>query len=263
MKTWCLLLTALIAIGCQTSPSGRRQLTALPEEQMTEMGEQAFSELKSAMSISKDPAVNNYVLCIADALLSSLGEQSSQWEVVVFNENSANAFALPGNKIGVHTGILKVAQNQDQMAAVLGHEIAHVKAQHSNERVSQLLLSQGGLSLLGLILSEKDGSSYQNIMGAIGVGLQFGVLMPYSRRQESEADLLGLEYMARSGFRPDASITLWENMSKTAGSEPPEFLSTHPSHGTRISQLRENMASAQAKFQSAHTSPNCKPPQTD
>jgi predicted Zn-dependent protease len=257
MKNFLLGLFLLLAVGCQTSPSGRKQLTALPEDQMVQMGHQAFDELKRTMTISRDPAANSYVQCVCQHLLNTLGEKKSDWEVVVFEEASANAFALPGNKIGVHTGLLEVAKNQDQLAAVIGHEIAHVKARHGNERASQQLLSQGGLSLLSVILSEKSGANYQYIMGAIGLGLQYGVLMPYSRNQESEADILGLDYMARAGFRPAESITLWQNMESAGGKGPPEFLSTHPSHGTRITQLRKNLDSAQAKYEQSKNNPNC------
>ncbi|MGD8875104.1 MAG: M48 family metallopeptidase, partial [Gammaproteobacteria bacterium] len=167
-------------------------------------------------------------------------EVSGNWEVVVFNDSDANAFALPGGKIGVYTGLLKVAENQDQLATVIGHEVAHVLARHSNERVSQKFAVEQGLSLISAIANPQSGTG-QTLMGLLGVGAQYGVLMPYSRIQESEADILGLDLMARAGFDPRESTRLWINMGRAGGGQPPEFLSTHPSHSTRISDLNAHM----------------------
>ena len=252
-----LLIVGLLSMnGCSKSPMGRRQLTMMPANQMDQMGVQAFENQKKNLPISRDPAANRMVRCVSDMLTKRV---RGNWEVVVFNEKSPNAFALPGGKIGVHTGLLKVAQNQHQLAAVIGHEIAHVLAQHSNERVSQQFAVQGSLALTEALAGVTTGTG-QTLMGLLGVGAQYGILMPYGRSQESEADLIGLDLMADSGFDPRESVALWVNMGKTGGAKPPEFLSTHPSHGTRITDLRARMPSAVQKWNQAKAhgrNPSC------
>jgi len=181
--------------------------------------------------------------------------------VVVFKDDAANAFALPGGKIGVYTGMLKVAENQDQLATVIGHEVAHVQAHHANERVSQSLLVREGVNLIGAIASPQSGAG-QSLMGMLGVGAQYGILMPFSRVQESEADMHGLDLMARAGFDPRESVQLWQNMSKADKQQPPEFLSTHPSNSTRISDLIARLPHALPLMNQARQRglrPACKP----
>jgi predicted Zn-dependent protease len=253
-----ILLAAAGLYGCATSPTGRAQLMLLPDAEMNQMGLQAFENLKQETPVDTDATTNRYVNCVAQAITREVG---GSWEVVVFEDESANAFALPGGKIGVHTGLLKVAKNQDQLATVLGHEVAHVLARHSNERASQQLAVEQGLSLATAI-SNTQTATGQMLMAALGVGAQYGILMPYSRVQESEADRLGLDLMARAGFDPAQSIELWKNMSAAGGEQPPEFLSTHPSHSTRISDLRAHLPAAQQLQRTARQQgkrPACKP----
>lgn len=245
------LLTA-----CATSPLGRTQLAILPEAQLDQMGLQAFDELKAKKPLVTDRAANDYVRCVAYGIT---GEAGGQWEVAVFDDKSANAFALPGGKIGVYSGLLKVAQNQHQLAAVIGHEVAHVLAKHSNERVSQEFAVQSGISLIQAI-SAPQSAMGQTLMGLLGVGAEFGILLPYSRLQESEADLFGLELMARAGFDPRQSIDLWINMGNAGGGQPVEFMSTHPSHATRIQELEKHMQRALLLLQQAQAAgkyPRC------
>lgn len=227
------------------------------------MGEQAFEEMKAKEPIETDAATTEYVRCVADALTRKIDAQETRWEVVVFKDESANAFALPGGNIGVHTGLLRVAKTQDQLAAVLGHEIAHVTQQHANERVSQALLAEGGLSAASLALGG-EGQGHDVLMAALGLGAQYGVLMPFSRSQESEADVLGLEYMARAGFDPRGAVELWQNMSAAAGGgAPPEFLSSHPSHESRIEELEEKLPAALQRYEAARAAgaaPRCARP---
>jgi predicted Zn-dependent protease len=182
----------------------------------------------------------------------------SSWEVVVFEEESANAFALPGGKIGVHTGLLDVATNQHQLATVLGHEVAHVLAEHGNERVSTQLATQGGLELIQAI-SGPASPTKNAALAALGLGAQVGVLLPFSRAQESEADTIGLELMARAGFDPRQGPVLWENMSRQGG-QPPEFLSTHPSGDTRIRSLEAQVPEVMPVYERARSAgrrPSC------
>ena len=183
------------------------------------------------------------------------------WEITVFQDQSANAFALPGGKIGVHTGLLDVAANPDQLAAVIGHEIAHVQADHGNARMSAAYATQTGLALAQMIAGAAS-QEKQQLLSLLGLGAQVGVLLPYGRSQESEADRLGLEYMARAGFDPRESVNLWRNMAQAGGSKTPEFLSTHPSHGTRIENLQADMAGAVNLYEKARAqgkTPTCQP----
>ena len=169
---------------------------------------------------------------------------------MVFEDDQANAFALPGYKIGVYTGLLKYAKNQDQLAAVMGHEVAHVIAEHGNERVSNQMATQAGLSIAAVLLGTEPDDNTALIMAGLGLGAQYGVILPFSRSHESEADLIGLDLMARAGFNPQESVTLWQNMSQS-GLSPPEFMSTHPSSDTRIEQLRERIPQVQPAYQQA------------
>ena len=234
-----LIYLALLA-GCATSPAGRSQLILLPESEMTQLGAQAFTNIRKETPVAKNARTNRYVDCVAGAITRQVG---GSWEVLVFSDDEANAFALPGGKIGVNTGLLKVAKNQDQLATVIGHEVAHVQSRHSNERVSQQFAVEQGLGLINA-LGNPASPTGQALMGLLGVGAQYGVLLPYSRIQESEADRLGLDLMAKSGFNPRESIALWENMARAGGAQPPEFLSTHPSHSTRISDLNARIPAA-------------------
>lgn len=219
---------------------------------MAQMGVTAYSEMKGQLPVERDTGTNAYVRCVAGAITGALGSggSSAQWEVTVFRDDSANAFALPGGKIGVHTGLLKVAKDQDQLAAVIGHEVAHVLARHANERVSTNAVAQTGLQA-AQILAGANTPAKQQLFGLLGVGTQVGVLLPFSRAQEREADLLGLDLMARAGFDPRASVPLWQNMASAGGGRGPEFLSTHPSHGTRISALQARLPQALPVYEQA------------
>lgn len=255
---------ALLAAACATSATGRKQLLLMPEDEVRSMGEQAFVNVKKESPAAEEPVTNAYVQCVVGALLSAIGAKASDWEVVVFDDDTVNAFALPGGKVGVYTGILKVAKNQDQLAAVVGHEIAHVTQRHGNERVSQAFVAEEGLAVASAALGG-SGKEHDLAMAALGVGAQYGALMPFGRAQESEADAVGLDYMARAGFDPEAAVALWENMSLATGKGPPEFLSTHPSHQTRISDIQKRLPSAVAESQSARAkgdAPRCASPAT-
>jgi len=249
-----LLLAALA--GCTTSPTGRSQLLVFPAEELDSMGIKAFDEMRAQLTVEEDAAINAYVRCVANAITDELPDKSAQWEVVVFKDDDPNAFALPGGKMGVYTGMLKVAENQDQLAAVLGHEVGHVLAQHGNERMSQQQLTN-------VALAAAAGSGYVDSasMQALGLGAQIGILLPYSRSHESEADVIGLDLMAEAGFDPRESVQLWKNMGKAGGGAPPEFMSTHPAGSTRIDKLLSQMADALHTYNDARArgnKPQCK-----
>jgi predicted Zn-dependent protease len=255
------LLVALIS-SCAKSSTGRSQIMLYSPKQLDEMGSSSFEELKKKEKINQDPAINQFVQCVANAIIEQVPQSvhEGSWEVVVFDSEQVNAFALPGGKIGVYTGLLKVTDNQHQLAAVIGHEVGHVIEQHSNERLSSNSLAQTGLVLASAVLEANDVKARQQWMAGLGLGLQYGVLMPYSRSHESEADIVGEDLMAKSGFDPSASIELWKNMAKASGQQPPEWLSTHPSHTTRIQQLTEHLPVAKQYYKQAKQKPQCRKP---
>lgn len=240
MKQVIAAVTLLILTSCAThqSPTGRGQTLLFSSQQMDKMGAESFAEMKKQQSLSKNKKLNQYVVCVADRITSVLPGQQPKWEVVLFESEQVNAFALPGGHIGVYTGLLKVATNQDQLATVLGHEVAHVLANHSNEQVSRAQMTGVGMQLADVALNAGGVSNKDLYMSALGLGAQVGFILPYGREQESEADLMGIELMARAGFDPRQSISLWQNMAKAGGDQGPELLSTHPSHGRRIADLQ-------------------------
>lgn len=248
----------VILLSCATSPLGRRQFVLLDDTQLDEMGVQAFDNIKRETPIENDPRKNQYVNCITQAILEANQSVAAPWEVLVFQDKTANAFALPGRKVGVYTGMLEIANTPDRLAAVIGHEIAHVLSKHGNERVSQEFAVEQGLALVEAI-AQPSTQNGQMLMGLLGVGTTVGLLLPYSRIQESEADIMGLNLMANAGFNPQESVALWQNMSKQ-GEEFPEFLSTHPAHATRIRDLQGAMNQAMQLYQQAqanHKRSNC------
>ena len=254
-KLASILIISTLTFGiaaCATSPEGRKQLKLVSTEQMDAMGIQSFEQMKQDAPISQDKNMQQYVNCVANKIIPHVKQNPnpSAWEVVVFEDDQANAFALPGYKIGVYTGLLKYAKNQDQLAAVMGHEVAHVIAEHGNERVSNQMATQAGLSIAAVLLGTEQDDNTALIMAGLGLGAQYGVILPFSRSHESEADLIGLDLMAKAGFDPKESVTLWQNMAQS-GLSPPEFMSTHPSSDTRIKQLRERIPQVQPTYQQA------------
>lgn len=249
--TLCLIISLALS-SCATSPEGRTQLKLIPDEQMDVMGAQSFEQIKQQTPLTKDQNIQQYVLCIANKIIPQVSQNPNPkgWEVQVFEDAQANAFALPGYKIGVYTGLLKYAKNQDQLATVMGHEVAHVIAKHGNERVSSQMATEAGLSIAAAILGAEQNDNNAMILAGLGLGVQFGITLPFSRKHESEADLIGLELMAKAGFNPEESVPLWINMSQS-GATPPEFMSTHPSSDTRIKQLKERIPKAKMDFQKA------------
>lgn len=244
MYRWLFLgLAVLLLSACAVSPTGRQQLLALPAQQLDRMGSTAFQQMVRQEQVLSDRRVNAQVSCIAQAVVAPL--QRGGWQVAVFADDSANAFALPGGYIGVNSGMLDFVENQDQLAAVLAHEVGHVLAQHHNERASQQVLLETGLGLAGA------GGINPTALQALGLGAQFGILLPYSREHESEADVIGLDLMARAGFDPRQSLQLWANMARRERGQPAEFLSTHPSHQTRLRTLEASLGPALATYEAA------------
>jgi len=251
-----MLAIAILAIlcisGCQTSALGRSQFKMMSETDMDQMGAAAFTELSKQTPPSRDARENAMVTCVANAITGSLvgSNSNTRWEVRVFADETPNAFALPGGKIGVNTGLLQVARTQGQLGAVIGHEVVHVIEGHANERVSAEIASQTALQAVSVV-ADASNPMYGQMVGLLGAGVQVGVMLPFGRKQEREADLLGLDLMATAGFDPRESIALWQNMAKAGGGQPPEFLSTHPSHGTRIRDLEQRIPIAMPLYEEA------------
>ncbi|HEX4871639.1 MAG TPA: M48 family metallopeptidase [Nevskiaceae bacterium] len=244
------LIAALVVAACGTSPLGRRQLKLVSDEQVTQMGVATYRELQKKEPATRDSRQSGYVQCVANLITREVPGMNwnvpipSSWEVTTFQSDDVNAFALPGGKIGVYTGLLKIAENQDQLAAVVGHEVAHVLAGHSNERVSSSMAGELGT----MAASAVTGISPE----VLGLATQTLLLLPYSRAHETEADLLGLDLMAKAGFDPRQSINLWQNMGRASGGQkPPEMLSTHPSDQTRIGNLSGRLSVALPLYEQA------------
>lgn len=260
LKYWLLILTCLLVASCAKSPTGRNTIKLFSTSQLNEMGSQAFTSLKEESTISTKAIQNDYVQCVANNIIAQVPKKTfpGEWEVVVFEDEQINAFALPGGKIGVYTGLLKVAENQHQLAAVIGHEVGHVIAEHGNERMSSNTIVGVGLEVTSQVLGAQQVAHNQQIMAAIGLGVQVGFQLPFSRTHESEADVIGLDLMAKAGFDPRQSVNLWENMDKASGGNSNlEFLSTHPSPTSRIKQLENNMNNANVLYRTAKVKPDC------
>lgn len=236
----CGMLTVLL-IGCATSPMERRQVVLYSDAELARQGTQAYQQMRAEVPLATDRRQIDFVECVTDYIVAALDEEQrggQQWEVTLFEQDSANAFALPGGKMGVYTGLLRVTENQHQLAAVMAHEVSHVLARHSNERASQSTLIG-----IGRVVAQVAGVS-DTTLQAIDLGTQLGLFLPFNRAQESEADKVGILLMAEAGFDPRESITLWQNMEADGGARPPEFLSTHPSPSTRMRDLNALMEPA-------------------
>ncbi|MGF1607938.1 MAG: M48 family metallopeptidase [Kiloniellales bacterium] len=235
--------TMLVLAACETAPvTGRQQLILLPDSQAAEMGAAAYADIKQETRVSDNAQMNRSVREIGQRIAAVSGQPDLAWEFTVFEDDTPNAFALPGGKVGVNTGLFKVAKNDHQLAAVMGHEVAHAIAKHSNERISQQILLQTGLAGL----SATGGAQYAEIAAQLAT---LGVVLPFSRSQESEADEIGLILMAKAGYDPRQAVNLWQNFAAAGGQRPPEFLSTHPEPGNRIAHLQQVMPNALAIYE--------------
>ena len=233
--------------------TGRVSHVAMSTEQETALGLQSYQQvLSQSRTIDSGPELEA-VKRVTSRLASATGKAGGNfdWRVSLVNDGQQNAFCLPGGKVVVYTGILPVTQNEAGLATVLGHEMAHATSRHGAQRVLQQNLAQTAMTGIAVSLSDMDYDQQRAIMGALGAGAQYGVLMPFSRKDESEADHVGLIYMARAGFDPRESLRFWQRMEQAGREQPPEFMSTHPSHGTRIQQLQALMPKALEEYNRA------------
>ena len=230
--------------------TGRASHVGMSTREEALLGLQGYEQvLAQSESIDSGPELE-MVRRVSSRLASATGKVSGDfdWQVSLIRSPQVNAFCLPGGKIVVYTGILPITQNEPALATVLGHEMAHATSRHGSQRVLEQNLAQTALTGVAMSLSDMDYDKQRAVMGALGAGTQFGVLMPFSRKHESEADAIGLLYMGRAGYDPRESIRFWQRMENVGGPQPPEFLSSHPSHGTRIQQLEAEMPKALEEY---------------
>lgn len=246
-----LIFFFLWCSGCYTVPkTGRSSLSFVSQKKLATAAETEFSKIKMQKSISANPDYNARVQKVGKRIAEVAKDDipNADWEFVVFEDKSINAFAMPGGKVAVYTGLLKIAETDAELATVIGHEVAHVSARHSNERFSQQRIKYGALNVVSVALSVVGIGSVQNqvLVTVIGAGADIGLMLPYSRKHESEADEIGLFYAAEAGYDPHAAITFWERVEamNEEGGESPGFLSTHPSGKTRMRKLWAQMPEA-------------------
>ena len=254
-------LTLLVA-ACASAPyTGRRQLLFGSEGGETRMGFQAFEQIKRQYKLSQDPEANALMMRVGRRVADAAQRPDYRWEFLVFEGKEANAFCLPGGKVGIFTGILKYIQDEAGMATVISHEVAHALARHAGERMSQSMLAQAGGIGLGAVLGGMGGIAGPAIMQGYSLGTQLGILLPYSRTQESEADRVGLILMAKAGYDPAQALDFWQRMmTKDKSAKPPEFMSTHPSDASRLKELEAFLPEARKYYVPAQQAQSPPPP---
>jgi len=257
-------LLGLLAWSCSTVPiTGRQQLSLVPEGQIIAMADAQYDTFLMTNKLSTDKAKTDMIKRCGGRIQKAVEayfasqNQSSQlngykWEFNLIESDEMNAWCMPGGKVVFYTGILPVCKDETGVAVVMGHEVAHAVARHGNERMSQGLLAQFGGATLDAALAKNSEQTKQLAATAFGIGAQFGALLPFSRKQESEADHLGLIFMAMAGYDPQAAIPFWERMAtSSSGGKPPEIMSTHPSDETRIANLNKVMPEAMKYYKPA------------
>ena len=252
-----LVITGLVFIGCAEVPiTGRGSLHLVPDSELMTMSLKEYRQVIDNNKLSTDPdkvrmvrKVGNRISKAAEAFLADMGRKDQirnyQWEFnLIQDDKVVNAWVMPGGKAAVYTGILPYTKDENGLAVVLGHEVGHAIAEHGNERMSQALLANMGAVALSAALAQKPDQTRQLFMTVYGVGTNVGVLLPYSRLQESEADRIGLMLMARAGYDPRAAVPFWERMNREEKTRQPEFLSTHPAPSTRIADIERYIPEA-------------------
>jgi predicted Zn-dependent protease len=249
---------ALLVAACASVPyTGRHQFLLTSEGSETNMGYQAFGQIKRQYKVSRDPVINAEVKKVGERIAAAAKRPDYRWEFVAFDSKEANAFCLPGGKVGIFTGILKYTRDEAGLATVISHEVAHALARHAGERMSQSMLAQVGGMGLGAALG--GGAAGQAIMAGYSLGTRYGILLPYSRKQEYEADRIGLILMAKAGYDPARALAFWKRMSaKDKKAAPPQFMSTHPTDANRIREIEAFLPEARKYYVPAH--PTASPP---
>ena len=239
VRFWIALIV-LGAVACETVPiTGRSQVMLVSEGEEAQMGLESYQQIIGKSKVSTDARLTEQVTRVGRRIAEATERKDYQWEFKVIDDQQANAFCLPGGKVAVYTGILPVTRDDAGLAAVLGHEVAHATARHGGERLSQQLVVQGATAAgTQTLMAGRDPATVQLVSGLLGAGATYGLLMPWGRSQESEADHLGLIYMAKAGYHPQAARDLWVRMGEASKNRSQiEFLSTHPLPATRIAQI--------------------------
>lgn len=233
--------SALALAGCESNPiTGRSQLMIVSDEKLARMSRVTWDEINKVSVRHTNTRVNQQVEAIGKRCVDAADQGHRDWEFAVFEDPTVNAFVLPGGQVAFYTGFLDMAKNDDQVAAVMGHEIGHVVGRHGAERASQGLLAELGVSFAALLLGN-DSTHRADLAAALGAGITFGIILPYSRNHEYEADSLGLQYMHTAGYDPQEAVNLWQSMNELGSSQPLEFLSTHPAPANRMRRLQEQV----------------------
>jgi predicted Zn-dependent protease len=260
MKTFSFSALAFLffAAACSTVPvTGRKALILVPDAQVSALSADSYRQLIGQSKLSSDAQASAMVRRVGQRIAAVSDRKDFRWEYNLIDDpKTVNAFCMPGGKVAFYTGILPIARDETGVAVVMGHEVAHAIALHGAERLSQQLMLNMGGSALDAALAQKPEKTRALAMAAFGMGANVGYILPFGRSQESEADRIGLIYMARAGYDPREAVHFWERMEagSKGGSAPPEFLSTHPSHSRRIADLRQWMPEAVAEYEKASAS---------
>ncbi len=241
------VITAATIAGCAEGTG--LGLNVVPEDQVRQMGLQTWETIRAETPVSNNDAYRRQAQEVSQRLIAAAGGNPEEWEVVVFGGEEINAFALPGGKIGIYEGMFEVADTPDELAAVIGHEIAHVQQNHAQQRVNTELGTQLGVQAAGAAASAAGIAAPETVAQILGAGAQYGLTLPYSRNQELESDRIGLNLMARAGYDPRAAVELWQGMAAAGGEGPPAFMSTHPVPADRIEAIRALLPEAMDIYQ--------------
>ena len=248
-KTFGMIAIALLFVACQVvQQTGRSQFIVVSDAQERQLGDEAYSEMLKKSRLSTRSDWQAQLRRVGQRIAAAADKPEYKWEFNVIQGKEVNAFALPGGKVAFWEGIMPIAQDDNGIAVIMGHEVAHALARHGAERMSQQMGAQAIGQILSLGVGKVSPGLQEDFLQLYGLGATVGVLLPWGRTQESEADRIGLNLMAKAGYDPATAIAFWERMSKVGGDKPPEFLSTHPSDETRIAQIKEWLPEARSNF---------------
>ena len=262
MKTFTsVLMSLLLLAGCSSVPlTGRKQVLLVSDQEVLASSLTQYNDYIKTATKSTDKAKSAMVTRVGQRIAAATEQylrengmadevKNFSWEFNLVKDPQVHAFCMPGGKIVVYEGLLPLVASEDELAVVVGHEVAHAVAKHSNERMSQQLMAQYGAALLGVAVSDKSAAVQKAASAVYGIGAQYGVMLPFSRKHESEADYMGLVFMTMAGYNPDVAVNFWKKMSAGSGGSTPEFMSTHPSDATRIADIQKALPAIKAKYQ--------------